>query len=221
MSRSFNTQGVYIIIIIINSSSSINHLTLHNLLKLYAFHNPTISYTQGMNFIMGFIYTVMEDEELTFRCFASLINNKLVHMWSSLSLEGCPDQRFEEYKSILLQVGEIVGHLPTTNLPTLGGWKGWSSSLCSSNHHISNYSHGSSHSSLGRFSATNSLQPSTKSGISTSVEDGGASTKSYWLYSRSTSPRSYKWSSINWCSTSTTSIRLNSLKIKYPPSIIS
>lgn len=73
--------------LIIYSSSSINHLTLHNLLKLYVFYNPTISYTQGMNFIMGFIYSVMEDEELTFRCFASLINNRLVFWWLFITSE--------------------------------------------------------------------------------------------------------------------------------------
>ncbi|CAK61246.1 unnamed protein product (macronuclear) [Paramecium tetraurelia] len=66
--RSFNSGG---------QQSKINHLTLHNLLKLYAYYNNTISYTQGMNFVMGFIYTIMIEEELTFRCFAALINQLL------------------------------------------------------------------------------------------------------------------------------------------------
>ncbi|CAD8124487.1 unnamed protein product [Paramecium sonneborni] len=63
--RSFNSGG---------QQSKINHLTLHNLLKLYAYYNNTVSYTQGMNFVMGFIFTIMIEEELTFRCFAALIN---------------------------------------------------------------------------------------------------------------------------------------------------
>lgn len=31
-----------------------------------------------MNFVMGFIYTVMEDEELTFKCFSSIVDKNLV-----------------------------------------------------------------------------------------------------------------------------------------------
>ncbi|CAD8123560.1 unnamed protein product [Paramecium sonneborni] len=66
--RSFNSVGL---------QSKINHLTLHNLLKLYAYYNNTVSYTQGMNFVMGFMFMIMADEELTFRCFSALINQLL------------------------------------------------------------------------------------------------------------------------------------------------
>lgn len=47
------------------------------MLKLFAFYNNAVSYTQGMNFVMGFIFLVMEDEELTFRCFAALTDQLL------------------------------------------------------------------------------------------------------------------------------------------------
>jgi len=50
---------------------------LYNLLRMYAYYDPIISYCQGMNFVMGFLFHFIQDEELTFKCFAVLLEKML------------------------------------------------------------------------------------------------------------------------------------------------
>jgi len=40
---------------------------LVSLLKTYAFYNPEIEYCQGMNFIVGFLLMIFNDEETAFK----------------------------------------------------------------------------------------------------------------------------------------------------------
>lgn len=44
---------------------------------MYAYYDPLISYCQGMNFLMGFLYILIQDEETTFKCFAVILEKML------------------------------------------------------------------------------------------------------------------------------------------------
>lgn len=44
---------------------------------MYAYYDPLISYCQGMNFLMGFLFNFIQDEEITFKCFAVLLEKML------------------------------------------------------------------------------------------------------------------------------------------------
>lgn len=46
-----------------NNLKEISHDTLKKILKTYAIVNPDLNYCQGMNFIAGFLYLVMDKEE--------------------------------------------------------------------------------------------------------------------------------------------------------------
>ena len=50
---------------------------MNNLLRLYAQHDKHISYCQGMNYIMGFLYSLFKDEGTTFKFFTVLINKHM------------------------------------------------------------------------------------------------------------------------------------------------
>lgn len=40
---------------------------LLNILKTYALYNPELEYSQGMNYVAGFLLSVFKDEELAFK----------------------------------------------------------------------------------------------------------------------------------------------------------
>ena len=52
-------------------------MVLHGLLRLYAHFNPDVSYCQGMNFIMGFIYCLYQTEDITFKFFMKIMDDWL------------------------------------------------------------------------------------------------------------------------------------------------
>lgn len=47
---------------------------------MYAHYNPQISYCQGMNFLMGFLFNFIQDEEKCFKFFAVLVQNMLLDL---------------------------------------------------------------------------------------------------------------------------------------------
>ena len=55
---------------------------LHKLLKAYASYNVEISYCQGMNYVMGFLYICIQNEEATFKAFTSLIDKFFQNFFS-------------------------------------------------------------------------------------------------------------------------------------------
>lgn len=52
---------------------SIDPAALINILKTYAYYDPNIQYCQGMNFIVGFLYLLLQDESLSFNFLNALI----------------------------------------------------------------------------------------------------------------------------------------------------
>jgi hypothetical protein len=62
---------------------NISPMILHGLLRLYAHYNPEVSYCQGMNFVMGFIYCLYESEEVTFKIFAGMMNKFMKNIFEN------------------------------------------------------------------------------------------------------------------------------------------
>lgn len=56
--------------------------TLKSLLLAFAHQNREISYCQGMNYIMGFLYINIKDEEKTYKCFSYLIDLYFENMFT-------------------------------------------------------------------------------------------------------------------------------------------
>ena len=50
---------------------------------MFAYSFPEISYCQGMNFLMGFLYLCFQEEETTFNAFNKIINLLLSEIFSS------------------------------------------------------------------------------------------------------------------------------------------
>jgi hypothetical protein len=46
--------------------------SLKSVLKTYALYNPGVEYCQGMNYLAGFLLSVFQDEEVTFKALHSL-----------------------------------------------------------------------------------------------------------------------------------------------------
>jgi len=51
----------------------VSHPALLNILKVYACYNKKVEYCQGMNFIVGFLYLLLQDESKVFKFFVCLI----------------------------------------------------------------------------------------------------------------------------------------------------
>ena len=51
----------------------VSHQSLRNVLKTYAFYNPDVGYCQGMNYLVGTLFIVFQDEEATFKALIALI----------------------------------------------------------------------------------------------------------------------------------------------------
>jgi len=53
---------------------NVDHNSLSNILKVYAYYNKRVEYCQGMNFIVGYLYLLFQDEYTTFRFFVRLVD---------------------------------------------------------------------------------------------------------------------------------------------------
>ena len=58
-----------------------NFKILEGLLRAYAVHNTTISYCQGMNYIMGYIFSNLHNEEDAFYLFGSIMEKYLASLY--------------------------------------------------------------------------------------------------------------------------------------------
>lgn len=67
---------------------------------MYAYYDPIISYCQGMNFVMGFLYHLIQDEEVTFKCFAILLEKMLRNLLT---------QDLRRIKLLFYQLDRLVG----------------------------------------------------------------------------------------------------------------
>lgn len=83
--------------------------TLKSLLMAFAYENREISYCQGMNYIMGFLYIHLKDEEKTFKCFTYLINLYFEDMFTK-DLHKLQLLFFQFEKCFALFVPDLADH---------------------------------------------------------------------------------------------------------------
>lgn len=74
---------------------------LAKVLKTYAFYNPEIEYCQGMNFIVGFLLMVYNDEETAFKALQSLIER--------FRMADLFNQELPKLKLFFFQLDRLVG----------------------------------------------------------------------------------------------------------------
>ena len=56
---------------------------MNDMLRCYAFYNPKVGYYQGMNYLMGFLYTILKEENTTFEFFVNLIEKKMEDLFDN------------------------------------------------------------------------------------------------------------------------------------------
>lgn len=72
---------------------------------MYAYYDPIISYCQGMNFLMGFLFILIQDEEITFKCFAVILEKMLRNVLT---------QDLKRVKLLFYQLDRLISrYLPT------------------------------------------------------------------------------------------------------------
>ena len=52
-------------------------------MRLYAHFDPKVSYCQGMNYVMGFLYCQFRDEDLAFNFFVAIINKYMKQLFEN------------------------------------------------------------------------------------------------------------------------------------------
>jgi hypothetical protein len=69
-----------------------SHESMHNIdakklasvLKAYAFYNPEVEYSQGMNYVAGFLLSVLKEEELAFKALhAVMVKSQMAQLFNS------------------------------------------------------------------------------------------------------------------------------------------
>merc|ERR1711971_857881 len=58
----------------------INHMSLHNILKIYSYQNPEVKYFQGMNFLAGYLLAILEDEKRVLQMYGEIVDRFLVEI---------------------------------------------------------------------------------------------------------------------------------------------
>ena len=77
---------------------------LQSLLRTYSFYNPDTSYCQGMNYLAGYLYLKIRDEEVTYMCFTSL----MVRWMGQIFIDG-----FKNLKKMIFVLNRLIQmHLP-------------------------------------------------------------------------------------------------------------
>lgn len=89
-----------------DAKSLISHDQLNLLLQAYALYQPEINYCQGINFLMGFLHIVLQDEDLAFKMFSAIMSEMLKDMMS---------QDFYRLKILFYQFNRLL----QINLPAL------------------------------------------------------------------------------------------------------
>ena len=84
-----------------------SHNALKHILKTYAYLFPNVSYCQGMNFIAGTLYFLMNDEKLAFDCLAAIIKKNDMEKIFGLELWGLKCMFYKLDKLIELLLPEI------------------------------------------------------------------------------------------------------------------
>lgn len=75
----------------------------------FAYVNREISYCQGMNYIMGFLYIHLKDEDKTYKCFTYLINMYFEDMFTK-DLDKLKLLFFQFERCLALYIPDLADH---------------------------------------------------------------------------------------------------------------
>ena len=95
-------------------SKEINPELIEEQLKLYARYNPDVSYCQGMNYILGFLYFQLEDEEDTFRFYAAVVQKTLYQVFEN-DLSNIPFLFYLLDRAIAIFLPDLASHFRVRN----------------------------------------------------------------------------------------------------------
>jgi hypothetical protein len=98
---------------------------LSNILNVYSIYSPEIGYCQGMNFIVGTLYLVFQDEEATFTALVSLVerfNLKHMFMLNDSMLKLLFYQLDRLISIILPDLGQALKALEVKSFNFASGW---------------------------------------------------------------------------------------------------
>ena len=84
-----------------------SHRAFKNILKTYGYLFPKVSYCQGMNFIVGTLYFLIDDEKLTFDCLSGIIKKNDMEKILGLDLCGLKCMFYKLDKLIELLLPDI------------------------------------------------------------------------------------------------------------------
>ena len=84
--------------------NKISHDTLKNILKIYAFCNPEVNYCQGMNFLAGTLYFIINNERNTYNCLYGVIKKLQMEMMlgNDLNKLKCMFYKLDKLTELLL-----------------------------------------------------------------------------------------------------------------------
>ncbi len=93
-------------------------------MRLYAHFDPKVSYCQGMNYVMGFLYCQFGDEDLAFNFFVAIINKymKQLFEYDLVSLKVAfyqLDKLIEIFLPNLAKLFKVTFILAIKNLKTI------------------------------------------------------------------------------------------------------
>jgi hypothetical protein len=84
-----------------HNTSGLNHQSVTNVLRAYAFYDQEVGYCQGMNYIAGVLYLQLQDEDCTFRALVGMIEK---YRMASLYHRNLP-----RLKLLLYQLDRLIG----------------------------------------------------------------------------------------------------------------
>lgn len=83
-----------------HKSNEINGQNLKNILKVFAFSHPAIGYCQGMNYIAGTLFLVIQDEALTYKAMVVLIQ--------SLKMTSLFNEQLRKLKKLFFTLDRLI-----------------------------------------------------------------------------------------------------------------
>lgn len=84
---------------------NISPKSLANVLRAYAFYDPVVGYCQGMNYVAGVLYLIIQNEEASFKA--------LVGMIERFRMSSLYDSNLPRLKLMLYQLDRLIGiYLP-------------------------------------------------------------------------------------------------------------
>lgn len=90
---------------------------LENFLRTFAHNNPELNYCQGMNYLIGFIYITMKNEDVSYKIFHQLINTHLKPVFTN-HLEKITLKFYQFNRLLNIMIPELAKHFLEQKIDT-------------------------------------------------------------------------------------------------------